>query len=118
MLDQRAGDHRMDALVAAECDSGDLRPSKAQAEPEVQARVSTRSLVAMLVLGASTALVGPIYLFHGQMPSASFQPVLDAALADYTKNVWIDFVKHPFVDQLRTCHSPDEVLELLEHKAN
>ena len=52
------------------------------------------------------------------MPSASFQPLLDAALADYVKQIGIDPVKHPFVDQLRSCHSPDDVLKLLEGKAN
>ena len=52
------------------------------------------------------------------MPSASFQPLLDAALADYVKQIGIDPVKHPFVDQLRSCHSPDDVLNLLEGKAN
>ncbi|KAF8273132.1 hypothetical protein EI94DRAFT_1840637 [Lactarius quietus] len=51
------------------------------------------------------------------MPAASFQPILDAALADYTKQIGIDPVKHPFVDQLRSCHSPDDVLMLLEGKA-
>ena len=52
------------------------------------------------------------------MPSASFQPLLDAALADYVKQIGIDPVKHPFVGQLRSCHSPDDVLNLLEGKAN
>jgi hypothetical protein len=52
------------------------------------------------------------------MSSASFQPILDAALADYAKQIGIDPVKHPFVDQLRSCHSPDDVLKILEGKAN
>ena len=52
------------------------------------------------------------------MPSASFQPILDAALADYVKQIGIDPVKHPFVDQLQSCHSPDDVLKILEDKAN
>ena len=51
------------------------------------------------------------------MPSASFQPLLDVALADYVKQMGIDPVKHPFVDQLRSCHSPDDILKLLEGKA-
>ena len=51
------------------------------------------------------------------MSSASFQPILDAALADYAKQIGIDPVKHPIVDQLRSCHSPDDVLKLLENKA-
>jgi hypothetical protein len=52
------------------------------------------------------------------MSSASFQPIVDAALDDYVKQIGIDPVKHPFFDQLRTCHSPDDVLKLLEDKAN
>jgi hypothetical protein len=52
------------------------------------------------------------------MPPASFQPILDAALADYATQIGIDPVEHPIVDQLRSCHSPDDVLKLLEVKAN
>ena len=52
------------------------------------------------------------------MPSTSIQPILDAAFAEYTKKVGIDPAKHPFADQLQTCHSPDDVLKLLEDKAN
>ena len=52
------------------------------------------------------------------MPSTSIQPILDAAFAEYAKQTGIDPVKHPFADQLQTCHSPDEVLKLLEVKAN
>ena len=53
-----------------------------------------------------------------QMPSMSFQPILDAALADYTKQVGIDLATHPLADSLRSCSSPDDVLKLLEDKAN
>ena len=52
------------------------------------------------------------------MPSTSLQPILHAAFADYTKETGIDPAKHPFSDRLRTCHSPDDVLKLLEDKAN
>ena len=52
------------------------------------------------------------------MPSTSIRPILDAALADYTKQVGIDPAKHPFADQLHICHSPDDILMLLESKAN
>jgi hypothetical protein len=48
----------------------------------------------------------------------SFQPILDAALADYAKHIGIDPAKHPFAELLHTCHSPDDVLKLLEAKAN
>ena len=52
------------------------------------------------------------------MPSTSIQPILDAAFAEYAKQIGIDPAKHPFTDQLQTCHSPDDVLKLLEVKAN
>ncbi|KAH8980105.1 hypothetical protein EDB92DRAFT_303341 [Lactarius akahatsu] len=48
----------------------------------------------------------------------SFQPILDAALADYSKQVGIDLATHPLADGLRSCGSPDDVLKLLEDKAN
>jgi len=52
------------------------------------------------------------------MPAISFQPILDAALADYTKQIEIDLAKHPLADNLPSCGSPDDVLKLLEDKAN
>jgi hypothetical protein len=52
------------------------------------------------------------------MPSMSFQPILDAAFADYAKQTGIDLAKHPSSDRLQACHSPDDVLKLLEEKAN
>ncbi|KAH9052612.1 ankyrin repeat-containing domain protein [Lactarius vividus] len=52
------------------------------------------------------------------MTSTSFQPILDAALADYTKQVGIDLANLPLSDTLRSCGSPDDVLKLLEDKAN
>ena len=52
------------------------------------------------------------------MPPASFQPILDAAIIDYAMQIGIDPVKHPIVVQLRSCHSPDDVLKLLEVQAN
>ncbi|KAH8990687.1 hypothetical protein EDB86DRAFT_2831111 [Lactarius hatsudake] len=48
----------------------------------------------------------------------SFQPILDAALADYSKEVGIDLEMHPLADGLRSCDSPDDVLKVLEDKAN
>ncbi len=53
-----------------------------------------------------------------KMPSTSFQPILDAAFADYAMQIGIDPTKHPFTDRLQTCHSPDDVLKLLQDKAN
>ena len=52
------------------------------------------------------------------MPSISFQPILDAALADYRKQVGTDLATHPLSDTLRSCGSPDDVLKLIENKAN
>ena len=47
----------------------------------------------------------------------SFQPILDTALADYTKQLGIDLATHSLADSLRLCCSPDDVLKLLENKA-
>ncbi|KAF8272241.1 hypothetical protein EI94DRAFT_1697593 [Lactarius quietus] len=52
------------------------------------------------------------------MSSTPFQPILDAAFADYFKETGIDPAKHPFAGQLLNCRSPDDVLKLLENKAN
>ncbi len=52
------------------------------------------------------------------MPLTSFLPILDTALADYTKQIGIDPAKHPFADQLHTCRSSDDVIKLLEDEAN
>ncbi len=51
------------------------------------------------------------------MPSASFQNILDTALAEYTNQIGIDPASHPLAGRLQTCHSPDDVLELLEDHA-
>ena len=54
------------------------------------------------------------------MPPASnesFQAaVLHKALADYSDHVGIELEKHPFIDELRVCASPDDVLKLFEDK--
>ena len=52
------------------------------------------------------------------MPSTPFQAILANALADYCKQIGVDLDKHPFSDELRGCNSPDDVLRLLEVKAN
>ena len=52
------------------------------------------------------------------MPSLLFQEILDAALADYNTQVGIDLANYPLADNLRSCGSPNDVLELLEEKAN
>ena len=50
------------------------------------------------------------------MPAESFQAILDKALADYCKQTGVELDKHPFAGELRD--SPDDVLKLLEDKAN
>ena len=52
------------------------------------------------------------------MPAISFQEILDKALADYHDQIGVELDKHPFVDHLRGHDSPDDVLKLLEDKAN
>ena len=52
------------------------------------------------------------------MPAASFQAILDKALADYCEQIGVELDKHPFIDELRGRDSPDKVLKLLEEKAN
>ena len=49
--------------------------------------------------------------------SASFQEILDKALADYREQIGVELDKHPFIDELRGRDSPDDVLRLLEEKA-
>ena len=52
------------------------------------------------------------------MPAVSYQAILDKALVDYCQQIGVDLDKHPFADELRGRDSPDEVLKLLESKAN
>ena len=49
--------------------------------------------------------------------SASFQEILDKALADYREQIHVELDKHPFIDELQGRDSPDDVLKLLEEKA-
>ena len=51
------------------------------------------------------------------MPT-SFEEILDKAVADYREQVGIELDRHPFIDELRGRDSPDDVLKLLEEKAN
>ena len=52
------------------------------------------------------------------MLAVSFQAILDKALAEYCEQIGVELDKHPFADELRGRDSPDEVLKLLEEKAN
>ena len=49
---------------------------------------------------------------------ASFQEIFDKALADYREQIGVDLDQHPFIDELQGRDSPDDVLKLLEEKAN
>ena len=51
------------------------------------------------------------------MPVASFQAILNKALADYGEQIGVELDNHPFANELRGRDSPDEVLKLLEDKA-
>ncbi|KAH8990659.1 hypothetical protein EDB86DRAFT_2831087 [Lactarius hatsudake] len=52
------------------------------------------------------------------MPSTPFKLIIDIALTDYAKGVGIDPARHPFADILQNCRSPEDVLGLLESKAD
>ena len=52
------------------------------------------------------------------MPATSFQSILDKALAEYHEQIGIELDKHPFAHELRGRDSLDDVLKLLEDKAN
>jgi hypothetical protein len=49
-------------------------------------------------------------------PAAKFQSILDAAFEGYAKQTGIDLTKHPSVDKLQNCHSPEDVVQLLLEK--
>ena len=52
------------------------------------------------------------------MPVISFQAILDKALDDYSEQIGVELNKHPFADELQDRGSPDDILKLLEAKAN
>ena len=51
------------------------------------------------------------------MPT-SFQEIFDKALADYREQIGVDLDQHTFIDELQGRDSPDDVLKLIEEKAN
>ena len=53
-----------------------------------------------------------------EMHTAPFQVIFDKAIADYREQIGVELDKHPFADQLQGCDSPDDILKLLEDKAN
>ena len=50
------------------------------------------------------------------MSSNSFQSILDAAFESYSKQTGIDLTKHPSADKLQSCHSTDDVLQVLSER--
>jgi len=50
------------------------------------------------------------------VPSANFQPILDAALDSYAKQTGIDLRKHPSADKLQSCATSEDVLQLLQDR--
>jgi hypothetical protein len=45
--------------------------------------------------------------------ATSFQPILDAALDNYSKQTGIDLTKHSSAEQLKNCRSSDDVVLIL-----
>ena len=52
------------------------------------------------------------------MPVISFQAILDKAFDDYSEQIGVELNKHPFTDELQDRGSPDDIIKLLEAKAN
>ena len=52
------------------------------------------------------------------MSVISFQAILDNALDDYHEQIGVELDKHPFADELQDRGSPDDILKVLEAKAN
>src|SRR6266852_6043443 len=50
--------------------------------------------------------------------TSSIQLIIEAALADYTKNTGIDLSKTPFAAALEHSNSPDAILQLLQDREN
>lgn len=46
-------------------------------------------------------------------PSANFQSTLDAALDSYVERTGVDIIKHPSAEKFKSCHSPEDVIQLL-----
>jgi hypothetical protein len=52
-----------------------------------------------------------------QVPS-DFQSIFDAALCDYSEQTGINLASYPFAQDLQNCRSPDDLLNVLQDKAN
>ena len=95
----------------------DTRPASACASWEPPPGLPhSRHLLGALTTTNLAQRIPPTKLY--QMPAVSFQAILDKALADYCEQIGVELDKHPFADELRGRDSPDDVLKLLEEKAN
>jgi hypothetical protein len=45
--------------------------------------------------------------------TTSFQSALDGALDSYFQQTGVDITKHPSAEKLKSCHSPEDVIQLL-----
>ena len=52
------------------------------------------------------------------IPSSNFQSIFDAALADYLDQTGVDLTRNSFAEKLQNCQSADDILDLLQDKAN
>jgi len=52
-----------------------------------------------------------------QSGSARFQALFESALEDYEKKTGITLSKHPLAVQLQSCHSEDDITDLLQGRA-
>jgi hypothetical protein len=50
--------------------------------------------------------------------TSTIQPIIEAALADYTKNTGIDLSETPFAAALEQSNSPEAILQLLHDREN
>ena len=49
--------------------------------------------------------------------SSNFQPIFNAALAEYREHTGVDLFQYPFAEDLRNCQSADAILRLFQSKA-
>ena len=49
-------------------------------------------------------------------PSSNFQPIFYAAVKAYEKKTKNNLLMHPLAEQLQACHSPSDILAVLQDK--
>ena len=64
----------------------------------------------------NTLIHPPTLMSSTAISSNNFQPVLDAALDSYAKQTGIDLSKHPSADELQSCATSEDVLQLLQDR--